>query len=145
LDVSLTPVLSKNVASLEDVTLEFYLGDDLGISSVRCEVSRGLGGFGSGGNVSEDGPGAWSYSPKTRILHWEIGSAESAATWVLKGWWTVTPDTTPRPARALQVTFAAPKSTFSALKVDQLRVNVEGYKPYKGVRGRSMGRIEWRV
>jgi AP-3 complex subunit mu len=33
----------------------------------------------------------------------------------------------------------------SALKVDQLKLSGETYKPYKGVRGRALGRVEWRV
>jgi AP-3 complex subunit mu len=34
---------------------------------------------------------------------------------------------------------------FSNLKVDQLKLTGETYKPYKGVRGRSEGTVEWRV
>ncbi|KAH8986338.1 clathrin adaptor mu subunit [Lactarius akahatsu] len=33
----------------------------------------------------------------------------------------------------------------SALKIDQLKLSGETYKPYKGVRGRALGRVEWRV
>lgn len=50
----------------------------------------------------------------------------------------------PRPSHALQVQFEIPSHTFSALKVDQLKVTGEVYKPYKGVRGRSVGDVEWR-
>jgi len=45
---------------------------------------------------------------------------------------------------ALQVRFEIQSHTFSALKVDQLRVTGETYKLYKGVRGRSIGNVEWR-
>jgi len=50
----------------------------------------------------------------------------------------------PRPSHALQIRFEIQSYTFSALKVDQLRVTGETYKPYKGVRGRSTGNVEWR-
>lgn len=50
----------------------------------------------------------------------------------------------PRPARALRIRFEIHQHSFSALKVDQLRLTGEGYKPYKGVRGRCVGDVEWR-
>ena len=50
----------------------------------------------------------------------------------------------PRPSRAFRVKFEVLQHTFSALKVDQLKLTGEMYKPYKGVRGRSMGDVEWR-
>ena len=50
----------------------------------------------------------------------------------------------PRPSRAFRVRFEVLQHTFSALKVDQLKITGELYKPYKGVRGRSSGDVEWR-
>jgi len=50
----------------------------------------------------------------------------------------------PRPSHALQIRFEIHSHTFSALKVEQLKVTGEVYKPYKGVRGRSLGNVEWR-
>ncbi|KAN0140284.1 hypothetical protein V8E53_002180 [Lactarius tabidus] len=32
-----------------------------------------------------------------------------------------------------------------ALKIDQLKLSAETYKPYKGMRGWALGRVEWRV
>ena len=52
--------------------------------------------------------------------------------------------TAPRPSHALQVRFVIQSHTFSSLKVEQLKLTGEGYKPYKGVRGRSIGSVEWR-
>jgi AP-3 complex subunit mu len=64
---------------------------------------------------------------------------------MLQGTFTST-DAHPRPARAAQISFALPSGTMlSALKVDQLKLSGETYKPYKGVRGRALGRVEWRV
>lgn len=50
----------------------------------------------------------------------------------------------PRPSHALQIRFEIHSHTFSALKVEQLKVTGEVYKPYKGVRGQSIGNVEWR-
>lgn len=50
----------------------------------------------------------------------------------------------PRPSHAFKVHFEIPQHTFSALKIDQLRLTGETYKPYKGMRVRSDGDIEWR-
>ncbi|KAH9029713.1 hypothetical protein EDB84DRAFT_1495735 [Lactarius hengduanensis] len=44
----------------------------------------------------------------------------------------------PRPARAAQIS-----ALLSALKIDQLELSGETYTPYKGVRGRALGRVEW--
>lgn len=54
-------------------------------------------------------------------------------------------DARPRPARSIQTTFSLSSHLFSALKVDQLKLTGEVYKPYKGVRGSSEGSVEWRV
>jgi hypothetical protein len=44
-----------------------------------------------------------------------------------------------------QVFFAMPAgASFSGLKVDQLKLSGETYKPYKGLRGRAPGRVEWK-
>ena len=55
-------------------------------------------------------------------------------------------DAHPWPAGAALVSFALPHGAqLSALKMDQLNISGEAYKPYKGVRGRALGRGEWRV
>lgn len=40
--------------------------------------------------------------------------------------------------------FELPQHNFSALKIEQLKLTGEIYKPYKGMRGKSVGDIEWR-
>ncbi|KAH9029716.1 hypothetical protein EDB84DRAFT_1562721 [Lactarius hengduanensis] len=53
-------------------------------------------------------------------------------------------DAHPRPARAAQISFVLPAGALlSALKIDQLELSGETYTPYKGVRGRALGRVEW--
>ncbi|KAH9032154.1 hypothetical protein EDB85DRAFT_1274262 [Lactarius pseudohatsudake] len=51
-------------------------------------------------------------------------------------------DAHPRPARAAQISFVLPAG---ALKIYQLELSGETYTPYKGVRGRALGRVKWRV
>ena len=50
----------------------------------------------------------------------------------------------PRPSRAFRVRFEIPQHNFSAIKIEQLKLTGEAYKPYKGMRGSSFGNIEWR-
>ncbi|KAL7282033.1 hypothetical protein ACG7TL_003500 [Trametes sanguinea] len=50
----------------------------------------------------------------------------------------------PRPSRAFRVRFEIPQHNYSALKIEQLKLTGENYKPYKGMRGNSLGDIEWR-
>jgi hypothetical protein len=49
-----------------------------------------------------------------------------------------------RAARAALILFALPV-LLSSLKIDQLKPSAETYKPYKGMQGWALGRIEWRV
>lgn len=95
-----------------------------------------------------------------QVVRWEIPVVPPSSVWLLRGSFTsslvfsVTGSTldlnfsarnsVARPAHALQVRFAISSYTFSALKVDQLKVTGEVYKPYKGVRGRVTGDVEWR-
>ena len=83
--------------------------------------------------------------PARRTLRWSLPPTASGRNATLQGTFTST-DAHPRPARAAQVSFAMPQGALlSALKVDQLKLSGETYKPYKGVRGRALGRVEWRV
>lgn len=83
--------------------------------------------------------------PARRTLRWSLAPTASGRTATLQGAFTST-DAHPRPARAAQVSFAMPAgASLSGLKVDQLKLSGETYKPYKGVRGRALGRVEWRV
>jgi len=61
----------------------------------------------------------------------------------LRGSFTSTAKTA-RPAHAIRIRFEINKFSFSSLKIDQLRLTGEGYKPYKGVRAKSVGDVEWR-
>jgi len=128
--------------ALDDVAVELYLGS----ATTGATCSGATGG-------SE-----WTYVPARRTLRWSLppsasgtsGSTRSVSApgrtaTTLRGTFS-SGDARPRPARAAQVSFALPMGTLlSALKVDQLKLSGETYKPYKGVRGRAMGRVEWRV
>jgi AP-3 complex subunit mu len=78
--------------------------------------------------------GCGAHSPR----RWYFLSSKTLSNWVYCR------NSGARPAHALQVRFALSSFTFSALKVDQLKVTGEVYKPYKGVRGKAIGNVEWR-
>ncbi|KAF7984537.1 hypothetical protein HWV62_13719 [Athelia sp. TMB] len=126
LDIALTPRTSGR--PLENLSVELYIGED-----------------GTGASCAVSGGGSWAFDAKRKVLKWDIpklapGSSGSAS---LRGTF-VSSAQTPRPSRALRLQFEIHAHTFSALKVEQLKVTGEAYKPYKGVRGRSLGDIEWR-
>jgi len=142
-DITLTSRLTTR--AMENLVATFYLGE--GAGGIKCISGRGSGGFGRGLSSLESGAGisigaSWAFDAKKRILRWEIPNVPPASSWTLKGSFTTT--TVPRPSRAIRLNFEIASHTFSALKIDQLRVSGENYKPYKGVRGRSTGDIEWR-
>ena len=83
--------------------------------------------------------------PARRTLCWSLPPGTSGRTATLQGTFA-SADAHPHPARATQVSFALPAGAMlSSLKVDQLKLSGETYRPYKGVRGRAFGRVEWRV
>ena len=136
-ELSFTP----RAGALEDVAVELYLGS-------------GATGASSTGAT---GGGEWMYVLARRTLRWSLGSSASTTsgtarsvsapgrTATLRGTFSSN-DAHPRPARAAQISFALPAGALlSALKIDQLKLSGETYKPYKGMRGRALGRVEWRV
>ncbi|KAJ7067944.1 Mu homology domain-containing protein [Mycena amicta] len=129
--------------ALDNVVVEMYLGD--GATGVKCSTSRGDGGSSSwrGPDGSNLATGSWTFDSRKMAVRWEIPQAPPSSVWSLRGSYSCS-NGVPRPAHALQVRFDIASYTFSALKVDQLKVTGESYKPYKGVRGRSSGDIEWR-
>lgn len=50
----------------------------------------------------------------------------------------------PRPSRSIVMRFQTPHMLFSGIKVDQLKMASEMYKPYKGVKTASKATVEWR-
>lgn len=132
---------TPRAGALEDVAVELYLG-----SGATGATSTGA-----------TGGGEWMYVPARRTLRWSLASSASTTsgtsrsvsapgrTATLRGTFASS-DGHPRPARAAQISFALPAGTLlSALKIDQLKLSAETYKPYKGMRGRALGRVEWRV
>lgn len=127
--------------ALEDVAVELYLG-----SGATGVTSTGA-----------TGGGEWTYLPARRTLRWSLTSSASTTsgtartvsapgrTATLRGTFASS-DAHPRPARAAQISFALPAGALlSAMKVDQVKLSGEAYKVYKGMRGRALGRVEWRV
>ncbi|KAH9843729.1 clathrin adaptor mu subunit [Rhodofomes roseus] len=130
LDLSFTSRLTTR--TMESVVIELYLGE--GASGASCTASH---------NAS------WSFDPRTLASHftsslrWELKNVAPSATHTLRGTFASTVKT-PRPARSFRVRFDIMQHSFSALKIDQLKLTGELYKPYKGMRPRSSGDIEWR-
>ncbi|EGO01564.1 hypothetical protein SERLA73DRAFT_120231 [Serpula lacrymans var. lacrymans S7.3] len=135
--LSLTLSSRLSTKTMENVEVEIYLGEDaIGAQCAASSSGTGTVGVGEGG-------GSWTFDPRRKVLRWEILSMRTSGSCMLRGSWT-SKAKAPRPARAFQIRFDIPSYTFSALKVDQLRLSGENYKVYKGVRGRSRGSIEWR-
>jgi len=101
------------------------------------------GGHGGGGATNPPGGVSWGFDSKKKVLRWEIQNMPSSSNFHLHGSFTSSAKTA-RPAHAFRIRFEIHQHSFSALKVDQLRLTGEGYKPYKGVRGHSVGDVEWR-
>ncbi|CCM04021.1 uncharacterized protein FIBRA_06178 [Fibroporia radiculosa] len=123
-DLTLTSRLTTR--SMENVTVELYLGE--GASGASCVASH---------NAS------WSFEMKTLSLRWELKDVSPSGSYTLRGSFTSTA-VIPRLSRAFRVHFEIMKHSFSALKIDQLKLTGELYKPYKGMRGKSAGNLEWR-
>ncbi|PAV21129.1 clathrin adaptor mu subunit [Pyrrhoderma noxium] len=123
LNFTLTSRLSTRV--MERLTVELHLGQ--GAVGANCVVSSGA---------------TWGFDPKTHRLKWEIRKAPQGSSHTLRGSFTTTGQ--PQPSKAFQITFENSQSTFSGIKVDQLKVSNETYKLFKGMRGRSCGEVEWR-
>uniref|UniRef100_A0A8H7Y1W4 MHD domain-containing protein n=1 Tax=Psilocybe cubensis TaxID=181762 RepID=A0A8H7Y1W4_PSICU len=144
-DVTLTSRL--NGRSLENLVIELNLGE--GASGIKCVAGRGTGGLGRGGIGAMDVVGgssgaSWAFDSRKKVLKWEIINVPPSSSWNLRGSFSTPPSIVPRPSHALQVKFEIQSYTFSSLKVEQLKIIGETYKPYKGVRGRSIGDVEWR-
>jgi len=144
-DITITSRLTTRL--LENVVVELNLGE--GASAIKCVAARGTGGLGRGGvgpmdmGIGGSSGASWTFDIKKRVLKWEIPGIPQSSNWNLRGSFT-TPTIAPRPSHALQVRFEIHSHTFSSLKVEQLKVTGESYKPYKGVRGHSIGNVEWR-
>ncbi|KAI0922027.1 hypothetical protein AcW1_004151 [Taiwanofungus camphoratus] len=121
----LTFVSRLTTRAMENVSVELYLG--AGASGASCITSH---------NAS------WAFDPKTLTLRWELKNVPPSSSCTLRGSFTTTK--IPRPSHAFRVRFEIIQHSFSALKIDQLKLTGELYKPYKGMRGKSVGDVEWR-
>ncbi|KAH0587131.1 AP-3 complex subunit mu-1 [Termitomyces sp. J132] len=137
-NITLTSRLSTR--NIENLVAELHLGE--GAGGIKCVTARGGAADRYGRGV--EGVGAsWAFDSNKKILRWEIPLVSPSSSWSLRGSFT-TLIPAPRPSHAMQIRFEIQSHTFSALKVEQLKMTGEVYKPYKGVRGRSVGKVEWR-
>ncbi|KAH8105513.1 clathrin adaptor mu subunit [Cristinia sonorae] len=123
--IDITLVSRLTTRSLDNVVAQLYLGESA-----------------TGVNMVATNNSSWSFDSKTKTLSWHIKSAPASSSFNLRG--TVLSQKYLRPSRAFRVTFDINQHNFSALKVEQLKMTGELYKPFKGVRGRSVGDVEWR-
>ncbi|KAF9008839.1 Mu homology domain-containing protein [Cyathus striatus] len=145
-NITLTSKLTTK--PIDNFVAEIFLGE--GATGIKCISSKGRGGFGSHLNTTESGlltnaGASWTFDSRKKILRWEISNVPPSTTWNLQGSFN-TQISIPRPAHAIQLRFEIQTYTYSALKVGNLKVTAdrETYKPYKGVRGKSTGNVEWR-
>lgn len=123
-NVSLTSRLSTRL--FDEVVVEFYLGD--GSSGVNCTTSHGT---------------SWSFDSRTSKVRWDLKNFPPSGTHSLRGSW-VSSNKYPRPATAFRVKYDITKYSYSSIKIDQLRMSGETYKPFKGFRANSKGDVDWR-
>ncbi|KAG9019729.1 hypothetical protein FRB90_011000 [Tulasnella sp. 427] len=138
----------KHRVGVENV--EISLGLDQGAIGAFCSTSFNGGGQGFGGARDKEredrAAGTWAWEPKEKTLKWTISSLgvpSASSTWTLKGTWTST-EQIPRPSRSIMMHFQTPHMLLSGIKVDQLKMSSEIYKPYKGVKIASKAAVEWR-
>ena len=139
---------SPSSQPLEHLSAEFVLGNEAG------GVSATLSGVIAGSS--------WTFDTKKHALRWELLTLPSGATATIKGTFSALVflvgaesvfdvfirRLNPRPAKALVVNFSIPAYAYSGLRVDQMKIvggEGTGYKPYKGVRSRSEGSVEFRI
>jgi AP-3 complex subunit mu len=124
---------------LEGVLMVIHLGKRA--TGVSCTTSLSF----PPGPGSEGKESSWNWDLKTQHLQWSIPILSSATPHTLQGTFTST-EQHPRISRAVTISYHVPASPQSTvLKVDQLKVGGETYKPYKGVKHSGIGKIEWRL
>lgn len=141
------------IGTLEDVTLTFGLGPGV----VSFEASVGGAPLPATSHLSPslvpsqgDVYGTYIYDPTTKTLRWTIPKLHpSQRPCLLKLTWT-TSETGTKPAHssAVSVGWTDPAQGLSPLKVDSVNLtNTQShpYRPFKGVRSFSRGKLVYRV
>ncbi|KAF9016571.1 clathrin adaptor, mu subunit [Hymenopellis radicata] len=118
-EILLTSRMTTHI--MEKVELEIPFGSPV----------PGLRGIGS----------SWTWDARSHVLRFEMPQIPPSGRYALKAEWN--PEATPSPARVVLVRFSVSSHTFSSLRVSKFTISEE-YTPFKGVRGRSEGQIEWR-
>ncbi|TKY88337.1 hypothetical protein EX895_002689 [Sporisorium graminicola] len=143
--------------TLEDVTLTFGLGP--GVVSFEASV----GGAPMPATTTTtlnpsivpsagDVYGSYIYDPSTKLVRWTIPKllpTQSQRPCLLKLTWTTSDArTAPTHSSAVTVTWTNPTQSFSHLKVDSVNLtntHTHPYRPFKGVRSFSRGKLVFRV
>lgn len=145
--------------TLEDVVIAFGLGP--GVASFEVTIGGGTVATSSIASTplhsgitpsAGDVYGNYMYDPNTKIVCWTIpklSPAHQSRPSLMKVTWT-TSDTRAQPSHSsgITVSWSNPAESYSGLKVDSINVtntNTHGYRPFKGVRAISRGKIVYRV
>ncbi|SJX65185.1 related to AP-3 adapter complex mu3A subunit [Sporisorium reilianum f. sp. reilianum] len=144
------------VGTLEDITLTFGLGPGV----VSFEASVGGAPLSPTPTTltpstvpsAGDTYGSYIYDPTTKVLRWTIPKLLPSRTQrpcLLKLTWTTSdPRTPPTHSSAVTLAWTNPTQSLSHLKVDSVNLtntHTHPYRPFKGVRSFSRGKLTYRV
>ena len=140
--------------TLEDVTLTFGLGP--GVVSFEATIG--------GAPISTtdspltpstvpstgDAHGSYMYDPNTKHVRWSIPklSPTTRPSLIKLTWSTTNPTTLPSHSSALTLTWSNPLLPISHLKIDSINLTnttTHAYRPFKGVRSFSKGKLVYRL
>lgn len=133
--------LLENSANV-DLVFQPSFGSSKGLQSVLIEWYLGKGVTTSNW-IPGGGGGTCTYDSRSGLLQWQIPALSGSNSCTLRGTYSTTL-VTPRPAPSLQVSFMQAEASFSSLKIQDLRVTSEQYKPFKGVRSQLCGKVDVR-
>ena len=147
--------------TLEDVCLTFGLG--LGVVSFEATIGGGPIPTSSHSSTiptldpstvpsAGDGYGSYIYDPATKQLRWTIpklSPAHPTRPCLLRlTWSTSDARSLPTHSSAITAAWSNPTQSISHLKVDSINItntHTHGYRPFKGVRSISRGKLTYRV
>ncbi|KAJ9475667.1 putative AP-1 complex subunit mu-1-I (putative) [Pseudozyma hubeiensis] len=140
--------------TLEEVTITFGLGP--GVVSFEATVGGGpLPATTLNSSITPstgDVYGNYIYDPSTKILRWTIPkllpSASQRPCLLKLTWTTGDPRSTPTHSSGITLSWTNPSQSLSHLKVDSVNLtntNTHPYRPFKGVRSFSKGKLVYRV
>lgn len=124
-----------------DLAFQLRLGSSKGIENIVVEWDIGHG-VTSSSWIPTNG-GSYTFDARSGILQWQVPATVGTALCNLRGTFNYSPSTL-RPSPSMVVSFSRSDVCFSGIKIQDLRVSGEFYKPFRGVRSQSQCRLEVR-